>query len=839
MSFEQNLSQIEKPTRYLGGELNSITKDLSKVDLRYALAFPDTYEVGMSHVGSAILYHVLNSQEWIAAERVYTPWPDMEAYLRENNESLASLENHLPLGEFDIVGFTLQYELSYSNILNMLRLSGIPMRRSDRTDAHPLIIAGGPCAFNPEPMADFIDCTLIGDGEEATIEICSAVRKSKQLGESRADLLDRLSRIEGVYVPSLFDVSYNGDGTISAITPLRDDYPKVTRRYLDNLDSAAFPTRPIVPFMNTVHNRVSMEIARGCTRGCRFCQAGYTYRPVRERSPQTIADLLEKSLACSGFDEVTLLSLSTGDYSCIEPLLKGLMGRYENKKVAVALPSLRVGSLTEELMEEVKKVRKTGFTLAPEAGSERLRQVINKGITEADLLEATHNAFSLGWRVIKLYFMLGLPTETDVDLEALVDLAGQVKRSGKGTGGADVNVAVSTFVPKPHTPFQWEAQIDEMETRRRQSLLRNGLSKKKVRFKWHDAPLSQIEGVFARGDRRLGAVLERAVELGCRFDGWHEHFRYDLWKQALADCGLDPLWYLRERQLDEILPWDHIDAGLDREFLLRERSASRTEQATDDCRTGPCSQCGVCDFKSRRMRMTDGVEISTLSEPAKDQGELHFRYRLKLRKDGRARLVSHLEYINVLERAARRATIPLRFSLGFHPAPKFSFSDALPTGVASDAELLDIELFEPLPPEELMQRLNDQLPDGFALFDCRIISLKTPSPSASIEHATYRVELNTVPDRLSERLQTFLQSEQVLAEVLRKGNMKSEDLRPDVVDLQLDGNNLLVSLRKGGPYRLLASLLESDDAAVRRLTVRKISVKLKPVDENRIEELNA
>jgi radical SAM family uncharacterized protein/radical SAM-linked protein len=840
MSFEQDLSQIEKPTRYLGGELNSITKDLSTVDLRFALAFPDTYEVGMSHVGSAILYHVLNDQEWIAAERVYAPWPDMEAYLRENSQPLASLENHLPLGEFDVVGFTLQYELSYSNILNMMNLAGIPLRRTDRTDAHPLIIAGGPCAYNPEPISDFIDCVLIGDGEEATIEICTAIRDSKQLGESRTALLDRLSRIVGVYIPSLFDVSYNDDGTIKAITPQRADYPKVTRRYLENLDSAPFPTKPIVPFMNTVHNRVSMEIARGCTRGCRFCQAGYVYRPVRERSPQTIADLLEKSLASSGFDEATLLSLSTGDYSCIEPLLKGLMGRYADKKVAIALPSLRVGSLTEESMEQIKKVRKTGFTLAPEAGSERLRQVINKGISEEDLLEATHNAYSLGWRVIKLYFMLGLPTETDADLDALIDLAGRVKRSGKGTGGADANASVSTFVPKPHTPFQWEAQIDEIETRRRQSILRTGLAKKKVRFKWHDAPLSLMEGVFSRGDRRLGAVIERAVELGCRFDGWREHFRYDLWKQAMADCGLDPLWYLRERQLDEILPWHHIDAGLDKDFLLRELHFSKTEQATGDCRTEPCTNCGVCNFKSLRMRLTDADEITTLpNQSAQTEDDPRVRYRLRLRKDGRARLVSHLEYINVLERAARRAEIPLRYSQGFHPSPKFSFSDALPTGVASDAELIDIELFRSLTTTELMQSLNEQLPEGFKIFDCQTIDPKSPSPSASIDYAVYRVELPTVPNGLAERLQTFLQCEQVMAEVLRKGNLKSEDLRPDVVDLQLDENELLVSLRKGGPYRLLTWLLESDDAAVRRLTVRKISVSLKPVpDKDQTDETN-
>ncbi len=829
MSFEQNLSQIEKPTRYLGGELNSITKDLSTVDLRFSLAFPDTYEVGMSHVGSAILYHILNEQDWIAAERVYTPWPDMEDYLRSNDQPLASLENHLPLSEFDVIGFTLQYELSYSNILNMLRLANIPLRSSERTDDMPLIIAGGPCAFNPEPLADFVDCVLIGDGEEATIEICAAIRELKQLGESRTLLLDRLSRIDGVYVPSLFAVTYNADGTIKAITPQREDYPKVVRRYLENLDSAPFPTKPIVPFMNTVHNRISMEIARGCTRGCRFCQAGYVYRPVRERSPQTIADLLEKSLNGSGFDEATLLSLSTGDYSCIEPLVKGLMQRYAEKKVAIALPSLRVGSLSEEMMEEIKKVRKTGFTLAPEAGSERLRQVINKGISEADLLEATHNAFSLGWRVLKLYFMIGLPTETDADLEALLELAGKVKRSGKGTGGADVNVAVSTFIPKPHTPFQWEAQIDETETRRRQTILRNGLEKKKVRFKWHDAPLSLMEGVFARGDRRLGAVLERAVELGCRFDGWREHFRYDLWLQAMQDCDLDPIWYLRERQIDEILPWQHIDAGLDKDFLLHERYAAQTEQATADCRTGPCSQCGVCDFKSLRMRLTDATEITPLPEqiiPTDD--DLRFRYRLQLRKDGRARFVSHLEYIRVLERAARRAKIPLRYSQGFNPSPKFSFSDALPTGVASDAELIDLELYQPLDADRLAAMLSDQLPDGFTILDSRPIGLKTPSTSISIDYATYRVELLSIPNDLNQRLSSFLQSEQVVAEVLRKGNMTAEDLRPNVVDLQLDDHTLLVSLHKGGPYRLLTWLLQSDDATVRQLTVRKLTVSLKP-----------
>jgi radical SAM family uncharacterized protein/radical SAM-linked protein len=835
MSNESSLYQLDRPARYLGGERVSICKDWEKVDVTFALAFPDVYEVGMSHIGSAILYKVINDTPWIAAERAYTPWPDRETQLRNDGKRLSSLESGRDLAEFDIIGFSLQYELCYSNVLAMLDLSGLPMRASERGEQAPLIVVGGPCAFNPEPLADFFDCAVIGDGEDVVIELCAAVRASKAAGENRKKLLKRLAAIEGLYIPCHFEVTYRPEGRISAITAIDPQQPKVRRRVLADLDSAPYPEQPIVPFLRTIHDRVAIEVARGCTRGCRFCQAGYIYRPVRERQPDTIRNLIDQMLRHSGYDEVSLLSLSTGDYSAIEILMQNLMGCYADQRVAISLPSLRVGSLTPTLMNEIKKVRKTGFTLAPEAGSERLRQVINKGILEEDLIESAHTAFELGWRIIKLYFMIGLPTETEEDLAALVDLAARVKKAGRSTqGGADVNVSVSTFVPKAHTAFQWEAQIGFDETVARQKKLRDDLKKKRLKLKWHDAETSLLEGVFARGDRRLGDVLEEAVKRGCRFDGWREHFRWNLWQESFAAVGLDPSWYLRQRLPGEILPWDHIDSGVTKDFLLRERQAALLGKATPDCRDGQCSYCGLCDFDTIRPRTSDSGRLEPLAnepETALPEVNLLPKLRLTLTKTGRTASLSHLEYMTLIHRAVRRADLPVKYSAGFHPAPRISFGDALPLGISSETELIDLALTTPCQPQDTLERLNRELPEGVRVLKAEIWPRKGDAPANSILTMTYRVPLpEDMGDGLEARLADFLEHDSVMTTRKKKNRAVEIDLRPWVSDLHRQDNLLWMKMHSGSALFLAAYLLEKNVEEVRTMGIYKTAIELKNIE---------
>ena len=574
-------------------------KDPDSVDVRFAFCFPDVYEVGMSHLGMRILYHVLNRREDTYCERVFAPWPDMEALMRKSGAKLFSLETYSPLRDFDIVGFTLQYEMSYSNVLNMLDLGGIPLKASERGEDMPLIVAGGPCDFNPEPLADFLDVVLLGDGEDAAPKLVEVVGRNRGLPKEEL-LLAVANEVPGAYVPRFYTPVYRADGGIESVGPNREGVPaRVRKAVVRDLDAAPFPEDIIVPYMKIVHDRVTLELFRGCTRGCRFCQAGFIYRPVREREPETLENQARASLASTGYEEISLSSLSSGDYPHLDRLITGLVEEYGEKGVSVALPSLRVDSFSQGYAEQMRRVRKTGLTFAPEAGSQRLRDVINKGVTEEDLSKTVTAAFESGWNRVKLYFMIGLPTETTEDLDAIAALTERVADCyfavdrGKRARGLDVHVSAATFVPKPFTPFQWEPQDPPDLIEEKQRVLQTRLNRKFVHFNWHDPKTSVLEACFARGDRRLGTVLERAHALGCRFDGWNEYFDYGAWMRAFDEAGLDPAFYAgRRREAGETFPYDHLDAGVTKEYLWEENRKARRGEVTPDCRNG-CRGCGL------------------------------------------------------------------------------------------------------------------------------------------------------------------------------------------------------------------------------------------------------
>jgi len=799
-----NYTLFQKPSRYINSELNSIHK---KAPVTVALAFPDVYEIGMSHLGMKVLYHIINKLSFASAERVFAPWTDLEEALKTQAMLLSSLESKKPLREFDIIGFSLQYELSYTTVLNMLQLGGVPIKSAERlnTKGSPLVIAGGPCTVNPLPMAAFIDAFLIGDGEEAVPEILQAYHHWKIGGrESKDPLLLALSKIEGVYVPAL------------------GKEQSVRRRYIASLEDAPFPDSPVLPFMNIVHDRINIEISRGCTMGCRFCQAGMTYRPVRERSPEKILELAERSLRNTGYDALSFTSLSSGDYSCLNYLMKEFNRKFYDRRISLSLPSLRVASVNREMLEEIKVVRKSGFTIAPEAGTDRLRAVINKDVTEEMYIKALETLFSAGWHNLKLYFMSGLPTETDEDIEAIpemVTLATKISRKQTGRP-ANISVGISSFIPKPHTPFQWFGQNDMELMKEKNRYLRKSLTRRGIQYKGHPEEMSLLEAAFARGDEHLSALIETAWSLGCRLDAWTDLFSFDKWKQAMDMTGIDAAGYaVQEYPTDAQLPWENIHTGVTKAYLLKEYEAALSGNFTSDCRK-ECHACGLkCTAAEsvKEARAIAPVQSSlTRNKPETDRPSI--KIRLQFSKTGSARYLSHLELTSALIRAMRRASFPFKYSKGFSSVPIMSFGPALRVGIAGLREYVETELLLPFNAESGIELLNSALPDGMHVNRICFISGKEKSLDSFINRYVYDINNDT-----GLSVAEFLMKKEIpLQRNNRLFNMK--DMVEDIK--QIDRNTFQLTLRDLGEVKVkLAEILNEifsvpvDDLDVTRVAM--------------------
>jgi len=803
--YDEILPTITKPSRYLGTELNTVHKNRHDADLRVALVFPDLYDLGLGNLGLHVLYAILNDLPWCWAERAYAPAPDMEAALRERGLPLFALESKDPLDAMDLIGFTLQSELTYTSVLNVLDLAGLPLRSRNRDDAHPLVAAGGPTAVNPEPLAPFIDFFVVGDGEDAMVEVAQALRPLR--GAPKEEKLDALAGIEGVYNPKRHPMETLAGGRVLP----RPDAPKITRRVVQDLNAARFPSRYIVPFMQLVHDRVGIEVLRGCTRGCRFCQAGVTNRPARTRSLATLDALTEDVLDNTGYEEVSLLSLSTCDYPRARSLLEQTAERAHPRHVSVSLPSLRLDTFSVELAHTVAGVRRSGLTFAPEAATSRLRAVINKCYHGEELIEVARAAFRQGWRHLKLYFMIGLPTERDEDVAAIVDLCAHIlERAHAIDQRARIFTGVSTFVPKPFTPFQWAAQIDLDEIRRRQRILERGFKRHRhVKYGRHAPEATFIEGLLARGDRRAADLIEAAFRKGARLESSSEHLDFSAWLEAVDDVGCDVAGAFRERALEERLPWDHIDVLVSTDWLRREWRRATDGELTPDCRAGGCEQCGVqdraaelCDRMRAEQAPAGTEEGAPSSLPALEDPPATQRLRFRIGRCDEARFLSHLEFMNVWIRALRRARAPLAYTQGFHAHPKVTFSTAAPVGIESEGDYMDVILAQTVAPQELLGGLQDALPKGVHVYDVQEVPLKAPSLMSAVTGFDYTFHTTGDAAPLEQRIQEVLAQPTLMVERAGRpsGRRKTAtprpvDLRPMIGDLRVgdvDGERLTV-----------------------------------------------
>lgn len=805
---ENHLRSFQQPARYLGGEPGSVCKLSSEVELRICLAFPDRYEVGISHLGLQILYDLVNRYHHFAAERVYLPLPDYEKFLRNEGLLLCSLESHRPLLQFDVVGFSLQYELCATEVLAMLDLGGIPIVAAERGEHDPIIIAGGPVTTQPEPFAQFFDAMVVGDGEEALIELLEEVRAAKLAKAARDQVLARLATIKGIYVPSYFIPHYDDKGQFSHIQALNAGYQVIERRVLPSLADAPFPRTPLVPCVKAVHERLTVEIMRGCVRGCRFCQAGFICRPQRERPMEEVIGLVEDGLLSSGYDEVSLLSLSTTDYCNILPLLLSLQRRLsEQSPTTISFPSSRVDTLHPKLLGIIQKQRSSSFTIAPEAGTQRLRDVINKRLTDQEILATCQSVFEMGFKGLKLYFMIGLPTETDQDLVGIVTLAKEIKRLASRR--QTLTVSVSGFVPKAHTPFQWAEQIPYTELLRRQDLLRIELRKSRINYRYHEAGLTILEGIIARGDREVATLIREAYKRGCRINSASQESSWENWNNLLVEQGLSLDDIQRRHNERESLPWQHINTGIDPDFLALEWRRAVQAFTTADCLDGNCAGCGVCNSKIQNVFYRAGIESGAEVEergcqeagansqvlPGEDQSLGY--YRVRYRKKKPVSFVSHLELINLFFRALRRAGLPLAFTQGFSPHPKIGFGPPLQLGISSEAELLDLTLKEKLERSEIVVRLNQVLPEGLEVMEAWEIERTSKSIQAAIVKQWFRLEL---PPRAElkmvlDRVENWQSLE---IERVRKGVISQVLLKAVVADVLWEQGQVRFSLKGTG-----------------------------------------